>query len=78
MRNRICMAIITATPCGIIICRESKDTITHLITERVKMQEYNKRRDEFMKLGGTRALKTYSDNVARQIAEFKQQKSMAL
>lgn len=69
------MAIITAIPCGTIVCRENKDTITHSISERIKTQEYNKRHDEFMAVGGTRVLKNYSDNVAIKIAEFKQSKA---
>ena len=74
MRNRICMAIITATPCGMIIHREKKQVIKQRIAERNKIREYNKRHDEFMAIGGTRKLKNYSDNIAIQIALFRQQK----
>jgi formate dehydrogenase maturation protein FdhE len=76
-RVRLCMAIVRVQD-GEITNREPKEISTkHLIANKIKT-EYNRRHDEFMALGGTRALKTYSDNVARQIAEFKQQKSMAL
>ena len=76
-RVKLCMAIVRVQD-GNIINREPKEISTkHLIANKIKT-EYNKRHDEFMALGGTRVLKTYSDNVARQIAEFKQQKSMAL
>ena len=74
MRNRICMAIITATPCGIIVHREKKQVIKQRMAERTKIIEYNKRHDEFMAIGGTRKLKNYSDNIAIQIALFRQQK----
>ena len=74
MRNRICMAIITATPCGMIIHREKKQVIKQRIAERNKIREYNKRHDEFMAIGGTCKLKNYSDNIAIQIALFRQQK----
>lgn len=74
MRNRICMAIITATPCGMIIHREKKQVIKQRIAERNKIREYNKRHDEFMAIGDTRKLKNYSDNIAIQIALFRQQK----
>ncbi len=74
MRNRICMAIITATPCGIIVHREKKQVIKQRIAERDKVREYTKRHDEFMAIGGTRKLKNYSDNIAVQIALFRQQK----
>ena len=74
MRNRICMAIITATPCGIIVHREKKEVIKQRIAERAKVREYNKRHDEFMAIGDTRKLKNYSDNIAVQIALFRQQK----
>ena len=76
-RVRLCMAIVRVQD-GEITNREPKEISTkHLIAQKIKT-EYNKRHDEFMALGGTRVLKTYSDNVARQITEFKQQKSMAL
>ena len=76
-RVKLCMAIVRVQN-GEITNREPKEiSIKHLIANKIKT-EYNKRHDEFMALGGTRVLKTYSDNVARQIAEFKQQKSMAL
>ena len=74
MRNRICMAIVTATPCGIIVHREKKQVIKQKIAERTKIREYNKRHDEFMAIGDTRKLKNYSDNIAIQIALFRQQK----
>ena len=74
MRNRIYMAIITATPCGIIVHREKKEVIKQRIIERDKIREYNKRHDEFMAIDGTRELKNYSDNIAIQIALFRQQK----
>ena len=74
MRNRICMAIITATPCGIIVHREKKQVIKQRIAERDKIREYTKRHDEFMAIGGTRKLKNYSDSIAIQISLFRQQK----
>ena len=76
-RVKLCMAIVRVQD-GEITNREPKEISTkHLIADKIKT-EYNKRHDEFMALGGTHVLKTYRDNVARQIAEFKQQKSMAL
>ena len=76
-RVKLCMAIVRVQD-GEITNREPKEiSAKHLIAHKIKT-EYNKRHDEFMALGGTRVLKTYSDNIARQIAEFKQQKSMAL
>lgn len=69
------MAIITAIPCGTIVCRESKELIKKKIAAKAKIDAYNKRRDYFMAIGGTRVLKTYSDNVAMQIAEFKKSKA---
>ena len=74
-RVKLCMAIVRVQD-GEITNREPKEiSAKHLIAHKIK---YNKRHDEFMALGGTRVLKTYSDNVAKQIAEFKQQKSMVL
>ena len=73
------MAIITATPCGIIVHREKKQVIKKRLDEEAKVREYTKRHDEFMALGGTRELKNYSDSIAIQITLFKQQKvGMAL
>ena len=79
MRNRICMAIITATPCGIIVHREKLSVIKKRIDEKKKELELKKRHDEFMAIGGTRELKNFSDNILIQIKLFKQQKvGMAL
>jgi len=64
MRHRICMAIVTATSSGTIVCREKKQVIIQQLMEKTKAKEYTKRHDEFMALGGTRKLKAYSDNVA--------------
>lgn len=72
-RVKLCMAIVRVQD-GNITNREPKEkSIKHLIEIKIK-SEYNKRHDEFMALGGTKKLKTYSDSVARQIAEFKQSK----
>jgi hypothetical protein len=65
------MAIVTATPSGTIVCREKKQVIKQQLAEKAKVKAYNKRHDDFMAVGGTRVLNTYSDNVAKQIAEFK-------
>jgi alcohol dehydrogenase class IV len=60
---------------GDIVKREPKEiSAKHSIAHKIKT-EYNKRHDEFMAIGGTRVLKTYSDNVAMKIAEFKQSKA---
>ena len=73
-RVKLCMAIVRVQD-GKIINRELKEIRNkYLIANKIKA-EYNKRHDEFMALGGTRVLKSYSDNVAMQIAEFKQSKA---
>lgn len=74
MRNRICMAIITASPCGKIVHREKLSVIKKRINDKRKELELKKRHDEFMAIGGTRELKNFSDSIAMQIALFRQQK----
>jgi len=78
MRHRICIAIVTATSCGTVVYRESKEVIRQQLSDKARLKEYNKRHDEFMALGGTRELKSYSDNVAMQIAQFKQSKARVM
>ena len=79
MRNRICMAIVTASPCGKIVHREKLSVIKKRIDEKKKELELKKRHDEFMAIEGTRELKNFSDNILIQIKLFKQQKvGMAL
>lgn len=79
MRNRICMAIVTASPCGKIVHREKLNVIKKRIDENKKELELKKRHDEFMAAGSTRELKNFSDNILIQIKLFKQQKvGMAL
>ena len=61
-RVKLCMAIVRVQD-GNITNREPKEiSAKNLIAHKIKT-EYNKRHDEFMTLGGTRVLKTYSDNV---------------
>lgn len=74
MRNRICMAIVTASPCGKIVHREKLSVIKKRIDEKKKELELKKRHDEFMAIGDTRELKNFSDSIAMQIALFRQQK----
>jgi len=73
-RIKLRMAIVKAQN-GEITNHEPKEISTkHLIAHKIKT-EYNKRHDEFMAIGGTRVLKIYNDNVAMQIAQFRQKKS---
>ena len=73
-RIRIKKALVISIKENLIISRESKE-ITNRYSEIIsKAKALQKRHDEFMALGGTCTLKTYSDNVARQIAEFKQKR----
>ena len=58
----------------IVFSREPKE-IAQPILEAIA---YKKRHDDFIACGGTRILKTFSDNVAAQIAEFKQSRKLQM
>lgn len=57
---------------AIILSREPRE-ITQQHSEIIsKAKAYDKRHSDFIACGGTRILKTFSNNVATQIAEFRQ------
>jgi hypothetical protein len=55
-----------------VLSREPKEITRHHSDVIAKAKAYEKRHNDFIACGGTRILNTFSDNVAAQIAAFRQ------
>jgi len=73
--ERIKIPILSSTN-GKIVSHESQEIVKHNINIVTKAKAYEKRHNDFITCGGTKILNTFSNNVASQIAEFKQNRQI--
>lgn len=74
MRNKVCMAIVTATPSGSIVKRENKSQFEKAKRRAQFEKSYNKKT---LVVGRTidASLMSFSNGIATQIRLFKQSKA---
>jgi hypothetical protein len=56
----------------IVFAREDRSTTLSIMSKQQEEREYQKRHDEFMAFGGKKELLNYSNNIAKQIKQFKE------